>query len=178
MGNVVQGKSNGEYDLARSPRLYDTNGDLPERARELWKLISADAKELAREFWRRYAISPEVGDRFDDKKIDQLADKILPFMASKFELLDDPKWTVEAEAYVAKAIGAGLTLSTLLAGINAETEAAYAAMRGRAGDEDQVVRLARTLSEVQAVEIDCFIHHGITIARKESEQAQSSQAGS
>ncbi len=60
MANVVQGTSNGEYDLARSLRLYDTSGDLPERARELWQLIGGDAKELAREFWRRYAMSPEV----------------------------------------------------------------------------------------------------------------------
>ena len=38
-------------------------------------------------------------------------------------------------------------------------------------------RFARTLSEIQAIEIDCFIHHAITITRKESEQAQSRQAG-
>ena len=40
---MVQGTSNGEYDLVRSLRLYDTSGDLPERARELWKLIGGDA---------------------------------------------------------------------------------------------------------------------------------------
>jgi methyl-accepting chemotaxis protein len=177
MAKVVQGKSNGEYDLAQSLRLYDIAGDLPARARELWKLISAEAREPAREFWRRYAISPEVTDRFDEGKIDQLADKILPFIAAKFDRLDDPQWTREAEAYVVKALGAGLTLSTLLAGINAETEAAYALVRSRAADETEVVRFARTLSEVQAIEIDCFIHHGITITRRESEQTQSHQAG-
>ena len=173
MANVVQGTSNGEYDLARSLHLYDTSGDLPGRARELWQLIRDDAKDLAREFWRRYAISPEVTDKFDDRKIDQLADKILPFIQAKFERLDYPKWTQESEAYVAKALGAGLSLSTLLAGINAETEAAYTVMRKRVDDEASQIRFARTLSEVQAIEIDCFIHHGITITRKESEQAPS-----
>jgi methyl-accepting chemotaxis protein len=177
MANVVQGTSNGDYDLARSLHLYDTNGDLPGRARELWQLISDDARELAREFWRRYAISPEVKDKFDDQRIDQLADKIVPFITAKFQRLDQPKWTHEAQDYVAKALGAGLSLSTLLAGINAETEAAYEAMRRRVADEDSQIRFARTLSEVQAVEIDCFIHHGITITRRESEQAQSHQAG-
>ena len=39
------------------------------------------------------------------------------------------------------------------------------------------MRHARTLSEVQAIEIDCFIHHGITITRRESEQVQQRQAG-
>jgi methyl-accepting chemotaxis protein len=177
MANVVQGTSNGEYDLARSLRLYDTSGDLPERARELWTLISGDAKELAREFWRRYAKSPEVRDQFDDSKIEQLATKIVPFITSKYQRIEQPEWAAEAHGFVAKALSSGLTLSTLLAGINAETEAAYAALRRHAKDEDNQVRLARTLSEIQAIEIDAFIHHAITITRQESEQAQSRQAG-
>jgi len=177
MANVVQGTSNGDYDLARSLHLYDINGDLPGRARELWQLISDDGKELAREFWRRYAISPEVNDKFDEQRLDQLAEKILPFIQAKFDKLDHPQWTHESQSYVARALGAGLSLSTLLAGINAETEAAYAAMRRRVADEESQILFARTLSEVQAIEIDCFIHHGITITRRESEQAQSHQAG-
>jgi methyl-accepting chemotaxis protein len=177
MANVVQGTSNGEYDLARSLRLYDTSGDLPQRARELWAIISADAKEMAREYWRRYAKSPEVRDRFDESRIEQLADKIVPFIHSKFEHIERSEWTSQAQDYVARALSAGLTLSTLLVGINAETEAGYAALRNRVTDEQQLVRFARTLSEIQAIEIDCFIHHAITITRRESEQVQSSQAG-
>ena len=177
MANVVQGTSNGEYDLARSLRLYDTSADLPERARELWKVISGDAKEMAREFWRRYAKSPEVNDRFDDSKIEQLAGRIVPFITAKFERLDNPEWTDQAQGYVASSLGAGLTLSTLLVGINAETEAAYAALRRQVSDDADQVRFARTLSEIQAIEIDAFIHHAITITRQESEQAQSRQAG-
>jgi methyl-accepting chemotaxis protein len=177
MANVVQGTSNGEYDLARSLRLYDTSGDLPQRARELWSAISDDGIEMAREFWRRYAKSPEVRDQFDDGKIEQLAERIVPFIASKFERIDKADWTQQARGYVDKALTSGLTLSTLLVGVNAETEAAYAALRGKVTDESQRVRFARTLSEIQAIEIDCFIHHAITITRKESEQAQSRQAG-
>jgi len=177
MANVVQGTSNGEYDLARSLRLYDTSGDLPERARELWKVISGDAKEMAREYWRRYAKSPEVNDRFDESKIEQLADKIVPFINAKFEHIERREWTDQAQDYVARALGAGLTLSTLLVGINAETEAAYAALRRHVTDEADQVRFARALSEIQAIEIDAFIHHAIVITRKESEQVQSRHAG-
>jgi len=177
MSKVIQGMSNGDYDLSRGLRLYDVSGDLPERARELWTIISADAPEMAREFWRRYAKSPEIKDGFDADKIDRLADKIVPFIRSKFEQLDRPEWTQQAHDYVAKALGAGLTLSTLLVGITAETEAAFVSIRRQVKDEEQQVRLARALSEVQAIEVDCFIHHGITITRKESEQAQSRQAG-
>ena len=62
MASVVQGTSNGEYDLVRGLRLYDTSGDLPSRARELWAQVGTDGIEMAREFWRRYARSPEVQD--------------------------------------------------------------------------------------------------------------------
>jgi methyl-accepting chemotaxis protein len=51
-------------------------------------------------------------------------------------------------------------------------------MRRRVENEEGQVLFARALSEVQAIEIDCFIHHGITITRKESEQDQTRQAGS
>ncbi|MDP9424415.1 MAG: methyl-accepting chemotaxis protein, partial [Pseudomonadota bacterium] len=176
MASVVQGTSNGEYDLVRSLRLYDTGGDLPERSRELWALIGDGAIELAREFWRRYAKSPEVTDRFDEAKIEQLSQRILPFINDKFERLERPEWARQAHDFVARALGAGLSLSTLLAGLNAETEAAYVLLRSKLSDEAELVRHARTLSEIQAVEIDCFIHHGITITRRESEQAQQRQA--
>ncbi|MFL6778723.1 MAG: methyl-accepting chemotaxis protein, partial [Sphingomicrobium sp.] len=177
MASVVQGTSNGEYDLARSLRLYDTSGDLPKRARELWALIGGESIELAREFWRRYARSPEVTDSLDDTKIDELSQRILPYISDKFDRLDRSEWTQKANGFVAKALDAGLTLSTLLAGLNAETEAAYTLVRTKVSDEAELVRLARTLSEVQAIEIDCFIHHGITITRRESEQSQLRQAG-
>ena len=178
MASVVQGMSNGEYDLGRSLRLYDTSGDLAERSRELWAVIGGDAIELAREFWRRYAKSPEVTDRFDEAKIDQLSQRIVPYINDKFARLDRSEWTQQAHEYVARALAAGLSLSTLLAGLNAETEAAYALLRSKLNDEAELVRFARALSEIQAVEIDCFIHHGIVITRRESEQVQQRQASS
>ena len=177
MANMVQGTSNGDYDLARSLRLYDTKGDLPERSRELWAIIGEHGIDLARQFWRRYASSPEVTDQFDDAKIEELSKRILPYIASKFQQLEKQEWTHQAQEYVARALGAGLSLSTQLAGLNAETEAAYAALRSKVSDENDLVRLARALSEIQAIEIDCFIHHGITLTRRDSEQVQQRQAG-
>ena len=90
MASVVQGTSNGDYDLARGLGLYDTSGDLPARARQLWAQVADDGIEMAREFWRRYARSPEVQDGFDDAKIERLAEKILPYIAAKFERIEIP----------------------------------------------------------------------------------------
>jgi methyl-accepting chemotaxis protein len=131
---------------------------------------------MAREFWRRYARSPEVQEQFDDSKIEKLAERILPYIAAKFERIDHPEWAAQAQGYVEKALSAGLTLSTLLVGVTAETEAAFVAIRRQVRSEEEQVRLARTLSEIQAIEIDCFIHHAITMTRREANQVQSLQA--
>ena len=56
MASVVQG-TDGTYDLARGLRLYDTDGDLPGRSRELWGHIQHAGIDMARDFWRRYANS-------------------------------------------------------------------------------------------------------------------------
>ncbi len=177
MATVVGSGLNGEYDLGRGLALYDLAGDLPIRARELWSYLADDSFEMAREFWVRYAKSPEVGEEFDSGKIEALARRIQPYVASKFERIDGPEWTVTAHDYVQRALTHGLTLSTLLAGLAAETEAAFAILRRKIADESAIVRFARTLSEVQAVEIDCFIHHAIVITRGESSKNQSRLAG-
>jgi len=175
MASAVQGTT-GTYDLARGLRLYDIAGDLPRRARALWAQIEDAQGEMAREFWRRYAQSPELTQRIDDAKIDQLAARILPYLANKFERLDSPEWTEQARDYVERALASGLTLSTLLAGISAQTEAAFVALRRKVADEDEQIAFARTLSDLQALEVDAFIHHTITVTRSEAEQAQSRQA--
>ena len=100
MASVVPGTSNGDYDLARGLGLYDTNGDLPARARLLWAQISDGCLEMAREFWRRYARSPEVKDQFDDAKIERLCEMIMPYIAAMFERIDNPDWAGLAITYV------------------------------------------------------------------------------
>ena len=176
MASVVQGTSDGNYDLVRGLRLYDANGDLPERARQLWAHIHDEGIEMAREFWRRYARSPELREPIDDAKVEKLAPGLVPYITNKFERIDDLEWTRQSRSYVERALGSGLTLSTLLAGVSAQTEAAFVAIRRKVSDEAEQISLARTLSDVQAIEIDAFIHHAIAITRSESEQKQSRHA--
>jgi len=176
MVKLVQGTANGEFNLAEAIRLYDPAGDLPERARELWSVISGDAKEMALEFWRRYSKSPEFHGQFDTSKIDGLADRIVPYITAKFSRLEESDWARQARINVQKSLSVGMTLSTMLVGANATTDATAASIRRNVTSEEDRLRFSKTLSEVQAIEIDCFIHHAITITREESEQAQQRQA--
>ena len=161
MATVMRRTSTGEYDLARGLRIYDTTDDLPQRARRLWDVIAPMEKQIAREFWRRYARSPELEETIDDAKIERLTDSILPYIRDKFTAIDTTRWVDQARDYVEKALSHGLTLSTLLSGVSAETEAAFLAIRDATGDLAEQVLFARTLSEIQSLEIDAFSHHAI-----------------
>jgi methyl-accepting chemotaxis protein len=172
MGTVVGSLANGEYDLQRGLKMYDTSGDLPVRANQLWQLVADDSLELAREFWRRYASSPELTIKPTADQLEEMAARIAPFLAQKYGSVGDRAWTEKARKYVDRALDSGLSLSTILSGISAETEACFAAMRRKVTDEADQVRFARTLSEVQSLEIDCFIHHAIHHARRESAAEQ------
>ncbi len=175
MASVDHG-TDSNYDLVRGLRLYDPSGDLPERARQLWAHISDDGLAMAREFWRRYAKSPEVSNVIDDATIESLAAGIVPYITIKYMAIDSPEWTYQARDYVERALANGLTLSTLLAGGCGETEAGFAALRAAVTNEADIIRFARTLSDIQAIVIDAFIHHAITITRKESDKTHSRQA--
>ena len=176
MGTVVGSNISGEYDVARGLALYDPAGDLPDRSRDLWSRLEADSATMARDFWARYAQSPELKEPFDLARLDEHAARIQPYMAMKFSAIENPEWTIKARTYVERAFTAGLTLSTLLAGHSAETEAAFVILRRQVTDEAELVRFARTLSEVQAVEVDCFIHHAIALARSDGEKVHSRRA--
>ena len=176
MGTVVGSNISGVYDLARGLVLYDPAGDLADRSRDLWTRLEPDSLAMAREFWVCYARSPELKAPFDQTRLDDYAARIQPYIAKKFSNLENPEWTVKARTYVERALAVGLTLSTLLAGLSAETEAAFAILRRQQLAEADLVRFVRTLSEVQTVEIDCFFHHAIQLARGEGEKIHSSRA--
>ncbi|WP_265587103.1 methyl-accepting chemotaxis protein [Sphingomicrobium arenosum] len=177
MNKVIQQQADGEYDLARGLAMYDMTGDLPHRTRMLYEAIEGVEMEMAREFWRRYAQSPEVHESFPPEKVEKLAERIAPYIRRKFQDLENPDWIDQSRDYVEKSLANGISLSTLLAGVAAETEAAFVAVRQAAISEEQTVAFARTLSDLQALEIDCFIHHAIAITRAEADLVQSRQAG-
>ncbi|MEO7410023.1 MAG: methyl-accepting chemotaxis protein, partial [Sphingomicrobium sp.] len=168
--------SGSDYDLARGLALYDPEGDLASRARDLWTRLEPESIDMAREFWRRYARSPELATPFDHARVEEFSTKLRVYIEMKFARIDNAEWTGKARAYVERSFAAGLTLSTLLAGLSAETEAAFVILRRQVTDEAELVRFARTLSEVQSVEVDCFIHHAIGLARNEGEKVHSRRA--
>jgi methyl-accepting chemotaxis protein len=175
---TVRGNSGSTYDLARGLRLYEGDGPLPERAAELWRHLAPAELDLARDFWRRYRQSEEVREPISDAKVEELANRILPYLRDKFARAASPQWVETARSYVENALKAGVSLSTLLAGISAETETAFAALRAAVPDGPELLRHCRTLSDVEMIEIDVFVHHAMELTRAEVDARQAGQADS
>jgi methyl-accepting chemotaxis protein len=131
---------------------------------------------LARAFWLRYRQSEEVKGSIADDKVEELATRIVPYLRDKFDRIASPQWVATARSYVERALANQVSLSTLLAGVAAETEAAFAALRASVADGDELVALCRTLSDVEMMEIDVFVHHAMEITRAEVDARQAQQA--
>ena len=172
----VRANSGETYDLARGLRLYEAGGPLPERAAALWHYLAPAEMDLAREFWRRYRQSEEVAEAISDDKVEQLANRILPYLRDKFERIASPQWVETARSYVEKALSAKVSLSTMLTGVSAETEAAFTALRAALPDGPERVAFCRTLSDVEMMEIDVFVHHAMQITRADVDARQARHA--
>ncbi|WP_260482663.1 methyl-accepting chemotaxis protein [Sphingomicrobium flavum] len=165
------------YDLARGLRHYDPQGGLAVRAADLWTRIRDHAQSMAHAYWVSYINAPDSGMEWVESKIDGYVDNILPYLEQKYGHLGEAGWHEQAGKYVAHAVSDGVSLSTLLAGIAAETEAAHSAISQISADEEERTRLHRTLSQIQSIEVDASIHHAISITRQITEAEQAEQVG-
>src|SRR3712207_1499147 len=112
-------------------RAFDPAGDLPARAAALWAAISGDERAVARAFWTRYRETGSGQRSIDDAILDQLAERILPYIREKCQRLGETGWVHTAKSYVEDAMQANVSLTTLLAGLSGEAEALITAMRSK-----------------------------------------------
>ncbi|MDP9086786.1 MAG: methyl-accepting chemotaxis protein [Pseudomonadota bacterium] len=165
------------YDLARGLREFDTTGDLPQRAAEVWTLIEHDEIELARAFWRRYRSTVEIKQPIGDSKLEELSQRILPYVRSQFTGVDRQGWLTLASNYVDKSMEGEVTLSTMLCGIAGKTEAARTLLLSvRSIAPDKMFEFQRTLNELQMLETDVYVHHCLEKIRVESGTLHARQA--
>jgi methyl-accepting chemotaxis protein len=164
------------YDIAKGLRTFDTAGDLPVRAAALWQHIGHGEQAIARGFWDRYRVSPDVTKPISDAKTDELAARIAPYLREKFARAASVNWTDQARSYVDSALAAGITLSTLLAGVAGETAIARTLVSDAFPEPGEQFAMYRTLNEMEMLEIDVFIFHCLARTRSEDGAIQARQA--
>jgi methyl-accepting chemotaxis protein len=150
-----------EASHQRRLRAFDPAGDLPARAAALWSAIGGHEREVARAFWSRYREHSGGKHRFDDDKLQQLSERILPYLREKFLRLPDTGWVQTARTYVEDAMTANVSLTTLLAGLAGEHGALVAAMRQTFDDPEERAAASVTLHQMNMLEIDVFVAHAI-----------------
>ncbi len=166
-----------EAELKDRIALFEVDGDLETECREIWSLIEPEADKTARQFWVQYARSPEVKTPISPDKLDELTARILPYLEAKYSNLGDPKWTEMAGEYVALAAGAGISLTTLFAGISAGAQVGHDILiRALSEDQERLLRLGRALTQATILEVDAFSVH-YDLLRKKAEHERRSEEG-
>jgi len=152
--------TDGEVRLDGRIELFDCNGRLVEDCAEIWRVVSPNQSNIARAYWIHYARSPEIGRAFDDSKLNELANRIIPYLAGRFGNLRDPRWVEIVGTYVDAASKAGISLSTLFSGIAAATwEAGRLLHEALKDDPERLKRLQGSLYLTATLEIDVYTAH-------------------
>ena len=167
-----------EAELSKRIALFDADGNLVAGCQEIWALIEPEKRLVGRAYWQRYSISPEIKRPISDEKIEELTTRILPHLQAKHSNLSDPAWTHNVAEYVEAASKAGVSQSTLYAGITACVQTIQNILeRVLAEDAQRLSRLTNQLHALSALEIDIFCTYYDRLRIRE-EQARRSAQGS
>jgi methyl-accepting chemotaxis protein len=154
-----QGEAGG-VDLKARLKLFDPGGTLEADCREIWALIEPEKAQVAREFWVEYARSPDLPFPIDESKIDALAERIIPYLDAKYARLGEPAWVEMAGQYVAAATGAGISLTSLYAGIAAASNKGQEIAGRKIRDDFELqMRLGKSATRATLLEVDIYGAH-------------------
>jgi methyl-accepting chemotaxis protein len=157
----------GAVSLEGRIELFENGGDLAAECREIWAVISPGKEEIARQFWVQYANSPEVKQAIDSAKLDELTRRIVPYLDAKYSDLRDPAWVGIAGGYVAAAAAAGISLTTLFAGISAGSQVGHDLLiRALSSDPERLALLGKALTQATILEVDVFAAHYDALLKK------------
>jgi len=166
-----------EVKLEGRIELFAWDGDLIADAREIWALIGPESDKVARQFWVQYGRSSEVTDEIGEAKLDELTQRIVPYIATKYGNLADPEWVETAGAYVAAAAKSGISLTTLFAGIAAGAQEAHDILgRALAGEPERLARLSRALTQATILEVDVFASHYDGLRKRAERERRAGQS--
>jgi len=149
-----------EIGLSERIALFDPEGTLVADCREIWSLIEPEKVEVARQFWLEYARAPNLPFELDDAKIDELTQRIIPYVEAKYSNIGDAGWVEMAGQYVAAATGAHIPLTTLFAGIAAASNKGQEiAGRKIRDDFERQLRLGKAATRATLLEVDIYGAH-------------------
>ncbi len=165
----------GEVLVAERVRMFDADGRLAEDCAEIWGLIKQDLGAIARAFWTQYASSPEIASPISEEKLDELTQRISPYIEAKYSNIMGQQWADRVKAYVVAAAAAKVSLTTLYAGISAGASQAHDSLAAALSDQpERFVRLSKALNRASLLEMDVYAAH-YDLLRNRAERERRSQ---
>jgi methyl-accepting chemotaxis protein len=146
-----------EIELQDRIALFDADGQLDRHCRDIWAIIEADKRLVARAYWDQYVRSPEVTDPIPAEKMDELTTRILPHIEGKYADLKNPAWAHRVRNYVEAAAKAQVSPSTLYSGVAACAQKIQQLIDAALADQpERRTVLSQALVWLTALEVDIF----------------------
>jgi methyl-accepting chemotaxis protein len=175
---MASGADQGAVKIADRIGRFETDGRLAEDCREIWSLLEPDVEQLTHAFWRHYFRADDVPGELDESRIGDLAQRIVPYIRSKFSDIGGQDWADFASHYVAAAAAAGVSQTTLSAALAAAASAGYQVVgRKLTGDPDRLIRLADACCRSSMLEIDVYGAHFERLRAEAERERRRSRAG-
>jgi methyl-accepting chemotaxis protein len=139
--------------------LFDQDGTLQERGREIWTLIEPEAGDVARAFALQYESSSSPDVAVEEARVDELTGLIVPYMQHRFADLRSQEWADLAGELAARG-AATAPLTSVIAGIAAAaSEVQRIIARDHFQDPEALARLNRAITQSTLLEVDIFSAH-------------------
>ena len=168
---------NEEVGLKGRLELFAVDSDLPAACREIWTLIGEEKDQIAAQFWIQYFRSTGTGREVGPEKFSALTRRTAPYIASKYSDLAGDGWVTTAGGYVASAAKAGVTLTTLFAGVSAGAQKAHDLLLEKIGDDPvRLARLGRALTQAAVLEVDIFAAHYDALRKRAESERRGAQS--
>ena len=168
-----------EVRLEGRIEMFDLSGELVGRCAEIWRHVSGEAEAIARAYWTQYARSSEVKQPIGAKKMDELVQRLIPYLTARYTTLGDRRWVELAGSYVEAASKAGVSLTTLFSGISAASDYTQKTLaKALAADPETLQKLQAAQHATTILELDVFAAHNDSMrvkAERTRRAAQSSE---
>jgi methyl-accepting chemotaxis protein len=162
--------------LEKRLEMFDPSGALPDRTIEIWGLISSQREVIARAYWERYSRSPEVTRKIDQSKMEELAQRLLPYLELRYLNMRDQRWADLAGSYVEAAARAGISLTTLFSGVAGACDAAISLLEtALRTDPVRLAHLVRWLNLAALLEMDVYAAHFDQLRSRAERERRSAQ---
>ncbi|HEY7809729.1 MAG TPA: methyl-accepting chemotaxis protein [Allosphingosinicella sp.] len=150
----------GSVDIEAKLAMFGIDEAVAQDCRDFWTLANAQGLRIGRRFWTQYAAATPGARPITGEKLEELAERVLPYLQMRYDRVQNPRWIALSREYVAAAMQAKVPLSAILAAASAAAEEAHDIItEGMAEEPARAARMSKALLRSAMLETDIFAAH-------------------